>query len=72
MRDMDDQECLGRARAGDPTAFGALVERYHEVLCRYVAGVTGDASLAQLARLEDEKRPLEEESRAVKVRASKR
>jgi RNA polymerase sigma-70 factor (ECF subfamily) len=36
---------VGRARAGDSAAFGALYERYHVPICRYLARLVGDDDL---------------------------
>ncbi len=44
---MDDQELLHRFRAGDPTAFGRLVDRYEAPLASYVERLTHDPALAQ-------------------------
>ncbi|MCI0651907.1 MAG: RNA polymerase sigma factor [Planctomycetes bacterium] len=44
---MEDAELLRRFRAGDRTAFAALVDRHEAVLCRYVFRLMRDRELAE-------------------------
>jgi RNA polymerase sigma-70 factor, ECF subfamily len=44
---MTDGELVGQVRAGDPAAFGELVERYHAAVYRAALAVLGNAADAE-------------------------
>ncbi len=44
---ISDPELVRRSRLGDPRAFGALVERYHEAVYRLAVSMVSDPDLAQ-------------------------